>query len=217
MELQLPLLAIFAYFLGSIPVGKIISNRIAGLDITGIGSRNIGATNVSRVVGIKWGIVTLLLDMCKGLIPILILRSVSNDQAAIFFWTAIVAIASIAGHQFSVFMNFKGGKGVATALGVYIAVSPVAVLVALGIFISVVLLSNFISLGSITAALCLPIVIYLLGKPCPLVIASIAIAAMILARHHSNIDRLLKGKEAKWRNGRSQERNSSNLSSSSSE
>jgi len=155
------------------------------------GSRNIGATNIFRTTGKILGGLTLLGDCLKGLIPVLLALWLMKSD----IWIGLIAISAFAGHLFPVFLKFKGGKGVATALGVYLGIAPLAVLIDAGIFFGVVLKWRFISLGSLTAAALMPILIAVLTKSKPYVIASLIIAGLIYYRHHENIRRLLAGSE----------------------
>ena len=185
-----------AYVAGSVPFGQIISRRTAGIDITQKGSGNIGATNVAREIGISWGILTLLLDLAKGFIPVILGKS-------IFSWgpseSAIIGLAAFLGHQFSLFQQFKGGKGVATALGVFLAVSPGGCLISLCFFILTVVITDFVSLGSIVSAALMPAILLLLDKPGGLCLTALIIALLITVKHRENIQRLMRGEESKWR------------------
>ena len=194
-----------AYFLGAIPFGKIIAGIVAHIDITKRGSRNIGATNVARELGLKWGLLTLALDVLKGLVPVLVFSICSNKSD---IWgqiaLAMITLCPLLGHQFSVFMGFKGGKGVATALGVYLAISPISCLMGLLVFVLVVLKWDYISLGSMVSAGSIPIFLTLFHQPKPVVLASVILAILIYLRHVENIERLAKGDERKWRQRKSE-------------
>jgi acyl phosphate:glycerol-3-phosphate acyltransferase len=210
--------ALGAYILGAVPFGKIIARMAAQIDITKKGSKNIGATNVARELGLKWGLLTLALDVLKGLVPTLVFsacffRGDISSQMAL----AVVSLCPLLGHQFSIFMGFRGGKGVATALGVYLALSPIACALGLFVFLLTVLKWDFISLGSMVSAGSVPIFLTLLHQPKPVVFASVIMAALIYFRHGENVLRLVRGEERKWNRRKSQVRNSTNRSSSSSE
>ncbi len=185
-----------AYLMGSIPFGRIISKLVARTDITRRGSRNIGATNVAREIGVKWGVLTLLLDVTKGLLPALIFKIVYPES---HLGLSLVGLSSLLGHQFTPFLGFRGGKGVATALGFFMAVSPAATLLALGIFLLAVYLWDFISLGSILAAFSVPVFLALLAKPGIAVVVSLVTAMLICLKHRDNLHRLASGTERKWR------------------
>jgi glycerol-3-phosphate acyltransferase PlsY len=212
------LFAVFSFLLGAVPFGRLIGRAVARIDITQRGSRNIGATNVARELGIKWGLLTLLLDTLKGFLPVILCSYyLPRSGAGRELWLSIVGLSALGGHQFSPFLGFQGGKGVATALGVFLALSPVACLLALPLFLFAVYRWDFISLASMVSVSALPIILALLGRPAPVVIAAVAAAGLICYRHRENIDRLLKGEERRWRKGKAQPNRSRSLSNSSSE
>ena len=218
MIYQCIMFIVTAYLLGSIPFGKLIAKRVAHINITQRGSGNIGATNVARELGITWGLVTLLLDMLKGFLPVFLYAHYIL-QAGIEFETCLSAIglAALLGHQFSIFMRFRGGKGVATAIGIYLVISPLACLIAVIVFILTVYKWDFVSLGSMLAAIVMPGLLALFGKSQPLVTTSIIVAALICFKHKGNIKRLVKGEERKWRGEKNQPNRSRSRSNSSSE
>ena len=183
-----------AYLLGSIPSGLLLG-KAYGIDVRKEGSGNIGATNLYRTVGRKVGVLTLICDCLKGFIPVLLLKlsSLPVDHAA---W---VGLAAFCGHVFSVFLRFKGGKGVATALGVFLALSPWAVVIALGVFLGLVLKWRYISLGSIVAASVMPPAVLFLGGGWELVVVTSLIAVIVIVKHHENIRRLVGGTENKFK------------------
>lgn len=192
--------SVAAYLLGAVPFGKLLAKLVARIDITQRGSRNIGATNVARELGLGWGLVTLALDVLKGLLPVLLFYRVSytgdlTSQIAL----AVVSLSPLLGHQFSIFMGFKGGKGVATALGVYLALSPFSCLLGLVVFLLVVIRWDYVSLGSMIASGAVPIFLTLFHQPKPVVFASVFMAALIYVRHRENISRLARGEETKWK------------------
>jgi len=196
--------ALGAYLLGAVPFGKIIAGMVAQIDITQRGSKNIGATNVARELGFKWGLLTLALDVLKGLVPILVFSACSfkgdiSSQMAL----AVVSLCPLLGHQFSIFMGFRGGKGVATALGIYMALSPIACVLGLLVFLLVVLKWDFISLGSMVSAGSIPIFLTLFHQPKPVVFASLVMAVLIYFRHGENVLRLVRGEERKWKQRKS--------------
>ncbi len=192
---------VFAYLFGSVPFGKIISRVTHGLNITKVGSGNIGATNVSRIIGLKWGLLTLLGDSFKGFAPVAAAGFLYNGYFQTGTLAAAAGLAAVVGHQFPVFLGFSGGKGVATALGVFLALCPVCVVPAALVFISVVYLVDYVSVGSMAAALCMPVFVTLSGALPVQILLSFVIAAMIIAAHHGNIARLLAGTENKWSTG----------------
>lgn len=189
-------LALFAYLLGSIPTGLILTRLFSGTDPRKEGSRNIGATNIFRTAGKGLGILTLAGDAFKGALPIW----VALHWGVSPFWLSVSGLAPVVGHIFSVFLRFRGGKGVATALGVYLVVSPLAVLIAFFLFVVIVWKWRYVSLGSITCALAMPLLVVLNEKASlNLLVMSLVIAGLIVLRHRSNIARLLSGTENKWK------------------
>ena len=190
-----PLSAVIAYLLGSIPFGYLIVRGKKGIDVRTTGSGSTGATNVMRTLGAAGFVVTFLLDLLKGFAAVHIAVRLTSADA---FWTAAAAVGAIVGHCFPVWLKFRGGKGVATALGVYIALAPREAGIALVIFAALVAVFRYVSLGSVTAAGVFPVLLYALDRPpLAIVIGAAASAAIIIARHHSNIARLLNGTESK--------------------
>ncbi|HET8923278.1 MAG TPA: glycerol-3-phosphate 1-O-acyltransferase PlsY [Candidatus Acidoferrum sp.] len=188
-----------AYLLGSIPFGLLLAKLFGGPDVRKKGSRNIGATNVARVVGPLAGILTLILDAAKGAAAVLLAERLSNSSAT---WMMIAGMAALLGHCYPVWLKFKGGKGVATAAGIFIALCPLAFLGAILLFIVVVAFWRYVSLGSIAAAAAIPLLMYFLWAPGhapPLVVTfgSLAIALLVVYKHDSNIQRLVEGVEPK--------------------
>ena len=218
MIYQCIMFIVTAYLLGSIPFGKLIAKRVAHINITQRGSGNIGATNVARELGITWGLVTLLLDMLKGFLPVFLYAHYILQVGFEFeVCLSAIGLAALLGHQFSIFMRFRGGKGVATAIGIYLVISPLACLIAVIVFILSVYKWDFVSLGSMLAAIVMPGLLALFGKSQPLVTTSIIVAALICFKHKGNIKRLVKGKERKWRGEKNQPNRSRSRSNSSSE
>jgi glycerol-3-phosphate acyltransferase PlsY len=195
--------ALFGYLLGSIPTGLLLTRLFSGVDPRKAGSKNIGATNVFRTSGKTLGILTLIGDVLKGLVPVWIaLHWCTGEEWGLTadYWIALAGLSPFLGHVFPIFLGFKGGKGVATAVGVYFPISPVAVLVEVFIFAGIVWKWRYISLGSITCAVTIPILLaYLRSDSQAYFIMSVIIAALILYRHQSNISRLLQGTENKWK------------------
>ena len=188
---------ILTYFAGAIPFGLIISRKTARIDITSKGSGNIGATNVAREIGIKWGLLTLLLDLLKGFVPVYIASNYFTDVEGFFLITTSLAV--LLGHRFSPFLKFKGGKGVSTAFGIFVALSPGSAMIALCVFLVTVFFSDYISLGSIIGACFMPIILSISQKPASLIITAFFTAVLILFTHTGNITRIIMGKERKWR------------------
>lgn len=186
---------IAAYLLGSIPTGLLLARFLGGVDIRTTGSGNIGATNVYRTMGRKIGVMTLIGDCLKGLVPLLLALRFGLPET----WIALVGLAAFLGHVFTIFLKFKGGKGVATALGVFLAISPLAVAGALLVFILLVWLSRFISLGSIGAAAVMPFLVWLSGASGDRIALTIVIALIVIVKHHENIRRLIDGTESSFK------------------
>jgi len=187
------ILVVVAYLLGSIPFGYLIVRRKEGADIRETGSGGTGATNVSRRAGKLAGVLTLLLDAAKGCIAVLIAKTVSGDDWVI----AAAAIAALVGHIFPVWLSFRGGKGVATGVGIFLVLAPVALLCAGVVFVAIVLLTRFVSLGSIIAAVLIPVLVWVQSDSQPLLTAAIVGAALIVFAHRSNIQRLVSGTESR--------------------
>jgi glycerol-3-phosphate acyltransferase PlsY len=188
-----------AYLLASIPFGLVVGRRIGGVDITKVGSGNIGAANVAREVGLAWGIVTLLADALKGFIPVAAVVSLLGSSPEVEgVLKGLVGLAALLGHQFPVYNRFKGGKGVATCLGVFLAISPISCVFSGTIFLIVVALWRYISLGSMAAALSMPGWLSIGGHSDFLIITSMAMSLLIVFRHRDNIQRLVKGNERRW-------------------
>jgi acyl phosphate:glycerol-3-phosphate acyltransferase len=184
------LVVLVAYGLGSIPFALIMSRR-SGVDLRRAGSGNLGAANVMRVSGVAVGVLVAALDMTKGAASAWIAEAISPNRAA----PAVAGLAAIIGHIYPVWLRFRGGKGVATACGAFLVVTPLAVPPALAIFALVVWITKYISLGSLVATLALPPMAYALGSPAPAVIGAAASAAIIVFRHRSNLVRLHAGTE----------------------
>ena len=196
-------IALFGYLLGSVPTGLLLTKLFSKVDPRKIGSKNIGATNIFRTVGRSLGILTLIGDVLEGVIPTVIaMYWVPANQWGLSrdVWIALAGLSPFLGHVFSIFLGFKGGKGVATALGFYLPISTVPVLIELLIFAGIVWKWRFISLGSIICATTIPILIaFFRDESQAYFIVSVMIAALILYRHQSNISRLLQGTENKWK------------------
>ena len=197
------LLMAFSYILGSVPNALWIGKVFKGIDVREHGSKNTGSTNAARVLGAILGILTLILDISKGLVPTLLavllkvdffenLTKISNLDYV------LVGICAILGHVFSIFMNFKGGKAVATTLGVFLVLVPKAILFAAIVFFVVFAIFRYVSLSSIFAAISLPIFTYFLYQQIVYIILGILIAILIVVKHKSNIERLRNGTESKF-------------------
>jgi len=187
---------IIAYLIGAIPTGVLLT-RTAGIgDIRQAGSGNIGATNVYRVGGRRLGLLTLIGDALKGALPVLYAITLAHFTPG---QTALIAAAAFLGHCYPIYLGFKGGKGVATALGIYLILSPPAVLCALLAFAFILWKWRYVSLASISAAAVMPFLVLLFEVSVPLFAASLFISSMVVFRHRENIERLREGTENKFR------------------
>jgi glycerol-3-phosphate acyltransferase PlsY len=195
-------LVISAYLLGSIPTGYIVA-RAKGIDIRAVGSGNIGATNAFRVLGKPAGVFVLVVDALKGFCACTVLTSVLLDAFAVprtpydadMTERVVAGIVAVLGHNFTCWLRFKGGKGIATTAGVYLAVAPLSVGIALGLWIVVFLATRYVSLASIVAAIALPTAVWMTQTSIPLGLATTAIGAMAVWKHKGNIARLKAGTE----------------------
>ena len=196
--------AVLGYLLGSIPFGYLLMKIFRGTDIRETGSGNIGATNVARSSPVL-GLVTLLLDAAKGFLAVICASALATGITLPYLYSAmaLAAFCALLAHMFPVWLKFRGGKGVATGLGAFVAIVPKAVLVAICIFAALVAVFRYVSLGSIVAAAVLPALIYLFyiqaGTPMQSVLgAALAAALLIIAKHHQNISRLFAGTEHRF-------------------
>lgn len=193
-------LVVLGYFLGSIPFGYLLVRATGGGDIRFIGSGNIGATNVARTSGWSVGIATLLLDAAKGFLAVWLAGHFSGGSIRIMMFAGL---ASILGHVFPAWLGFKGGKGVATALGVFLAICWLATVAAVLLFILVALFYRYVSLGSVSAAAALPLLVYLLyapghAPPTAVSVSTLLAASVVIVKHRGNIERLLAGTEPRF-------------------
>ncbi len=179
-----------AYLMGSIPFGLIIAKVFCGIDPREQGSKNVGSTNVARLCGFKYGVLTLVFDALKGLLPTWYALHVLGFP----LWASLVALCALVGHLFSIFLDFKGGKAVATTVGVFIPLSFPALLVSALICVAVIWRSGYVSLGSLTLATCLPITLAMFGR-FELIPFALAVMLLIFVKHRGNIQRLMAGEE----------------------
>jgi glycerol-3-phosphate acyltransferase PlsY len=195
------------FFAGAIPFGSLVS-KLRGVDIKKVGSGNIGFSNVFRSVGKVEGIIVLVADIAKGLVPVLIFKQVYG-----FYFGLGAGIAAMLGHIFTPFLKFKGGKGVATGLGVFIGLAPVSALLAFLVWLAVAGISRYISLGSISAAIALPLFIYfsrfLIRDEFNIMleILTVLVCVLVIIMHRTNLKRLIQGKERKFTFTRSKKEN----------
>ena len=194
------LLVLASYLLGSIPTGLLIGKRM-GVDVRTVGSGNIGATNVARTIGKKVGVLVLLLDALKGALPLALFTALDADTRLTLdapldpYLMTAVGLAPIVGHCFPIWLRFRGGKGVATALGVFLVMDPPIIGIAVLAFALLYAVTRIVSVGSLTAALTVPVASFLLGRPAPIVALGAAGAVIVIVKHHQNIRRLLTRSE----------------------
>jgi len=183
-----------AYLIGAIPIGLTVG-LLLGTDVRGVGSGNIGATNVLRAFGAKIGIAVFVADVLKGVAGVALCRAFGMEG----WLLSMGALFTVLGHCFSVFIGFKGGKGVASSLGTILALSPLAGAIAFGAWLVVVLPTRIVSLASLIGAVALPVAFYVLNpQPPEAVVPLAAMALVLIGRHHENIERLLKGEENRF-------------------
>lgn len=189
-----------AYLVGSIPFGYLIG-RLRGVDVRTVGSKNIGATNVYRTVGKAWGVLAFVCDFVKGLLPtllaVLFVSSASSPIPHPSSFPVCVGLAAVVGHTLTVFMKFRGGKGVATGFGMMMALVPYPSLSAFAVFVVTVWLSHYISLGSMLAAVALAVLVWIFPATLTLRVIAALVAAFVIYKHKSNIQRLIAGCENK--------------------
>ncbi len=191
------LIFVLGFLFGGVPWAYIVARAVAGIDIRTVGSGNVGATNVARTLGLKWGTLVFVLDALKGFIPVFIVRLLIpyNIELAM-----VTAVAPVLGHMFSPFLGFKGGKGVATSVGAFAALTPLGILVGLVVWLAAVLLTGWVSLGSLLGSLAVFLWVLFFDPnrhSLPFVVLSGLVVLFIWIRHYGNIKRLLSGREPK--------------------
>jgi len=184
------------YLIAAVPTGIVLARVMGYEDVRDKGSGNIGATNVYRVAGKLAGVLTLAGDILKGFLPLLACKTWLAPTSA---QLGIACAMAIVGHCYPVYLKFRGGKGIATALGIFLVMSPIAVLGAAIVFGITVATTRFISLGSVLAAMSAPLLVLMLNQPQPIFLATLFIAALIVWRHRSNIKRLMDGSEDRFK------------------
>ena len=208
VSLSLLWLPLAGYLLGSIPFGILLTRLFGGGDIRAAGSGNIGATNVTRVAGPVPGVLTLILDALKGAAAVLLVAHFSNNSAT---WMTASGFAALVGHCFPVWLKFRGGKGVATAAGMFLALCWPAAVCAIFVFVIVVFSFRYVSLGSIAAAAAMPLLIYMLwvphfsphlAPPPSVTMGAFAAAMLVVYKHDGNIQRLVEGREPRFSFGK---------------
>lgn len=191
MPVTRTLLLLAAYLIGSIPFAYLLTRRLRGIDVRRVGSGNVGAANVFRTTGVSIGLTVMALDMAKGLGVVLIARRFDPSPISV----STVGLAAIVGHVFPVWIGFRGGKGVATACGVFAVLAPIATAAASLLFLGTLWLTRYVSLGSLVASAALGPVAYFTKAPVPTVVCAVLAAALIVGRHLGNLSRLHSGTE----------------------
>ena len=192
-----PLLLLLAYFIGAIPFGFLFVKLKTGRDVRSLGSGNIGATNVLRTSGWTIAVSTLLLDIAKGYLAVWLMGRFGSSGPA---WLSAAAIAVMAGHAYSVFLGFRGGKAVASFIGAFLYLTPIPLLATLVVFVIVVAFTKHISLGSVLAAGTFPLAVWLILHPAlPVILAALLAGAFIVYRHRANLERVRAGNEHVFR------------------
>ncbi|MDD5687573.1 MAG: glycerol-3-phosphate 1-O-acyltransferase PlsY [Elusimicrobia bacterium] len=187
------LILLLSFLFGSIPTAYLISKIFYGIDIRNYGSGNPGATNVYRTLGKKPGIITFVIDVLKGFFPVFISKKLFSDNLLII--PVISGFLAVLGHIWTPFLRFKGGKGVATGCGIFLGLAPLSAVLAVIVFVVVLIITKYVALGSISAAISLPIFLYVLKESLILVLIAILLAFIIVWRHKSNIRKILGGVE----------------------
>jgi len=187
-------LVVAGYLIGTIPFALLVARWVAGTDVRNAGSGNPGAANVFRTTGRSTGLTVMALDISKGCAAVVVAGSLGADEAT----RAATGVAAVIGHIYPVWLRFRGGKGVATACGVFSVLTPLATALAVLVFVIVVWATRYVSLGSMIASLTLPSMAYLADAPGPFVVSAAAVAALILVRHRSNVSRLRAGTEMRF-------------------
>ena len=193
VSVEVVLLIVGGYLAGSVPTGVILAKLFTTKDIRQEGSGNIGATNVYRVLGARLGVLTLVGDVLKGAIPVLLARTLLGDD----LWIAAVALSTFLGHLYPLFLKFRGGKGVATALGIFMVIAPLVVACAAGVFVLVAVIWRYVSLASLAASALMPLFLGIAGYSSVYVGLGLIVGCLIFYRHGDNIKRLREGVEKK--------------------
>jgi len=191
-----------SYLLGAIPTALLAGRWTRGIDLRRHGSGNLGATNAFRVLGWKIALPVLLFDIFKGWLPVFVFPRLDGAVAG---WALAYGAAAIVGHVLSVYVGFKGGKGVATSAGVFLGLAPLALLAGLAVWLTIVFSTRYVSLGSIMAALVIPTVVFVTLGPGPVFGLSLGLAVFVIYAHRDNVRRLIRGKESRFGGGRPRE------------
>ncbi len=196
--LTIALSIIIGYIFGSIPSGLVLVKMVCGIDIREYGSKNIGTTNVFRTVGGRMASIVLVADVVKGILAVLLVRYLFDSNLHLELFTAIAALL---GHNYSMFLGFKGGRGVATGLGLILLFMPDVCIFSFTVWLVIVFVTRYVSLGSIVGAFITPIVAYYRGYPLELVLFAMAACVFVIVRHYENMKRLIAGTESKIKQG----------------
>lgn len=189
---------VIGYIFGSIPSGLVLVKMACGIDIREYGSKNIGTTNVFRTVGARMASIVLVADVFKGVLAVLLVRYLLESNLQLELLTAIAALL---GHNYSIFLGFKGGRGVATGLGLILLFMPDVCIFSFTVWLVLVFVTRYVSLGSIVGAFITPIVAYMRGYPAELVLFALAACVFVIVRHYENMKRLIAGTETKIKKG----------------
>lgn len=189
---------VIGYIFGSIPSGLVLVKMACGIDIREYGSKNIGTTNVFRTVGARMASIVLVSDVFKGVLAVLLVRYLLESNLQLELLTAIAALL---GHNYSIFLGFKGGRGVATGLGLILLFMPDVCIFSFTVWLVLVFVTRYVSLGSIVGAFITPIVAYMRGYPAELVLFALAACVFVIVRHYENMKRLIAGTETKIKKG----------------
>lgn len=192
--MEIILIIIISYLIGSIPTAYLAGRIFAKVDIRIVGSGNVGATNVYRVVGKAAGIAVLIIDILKGFLPVYVVGLLGFDT----IYKIVAGLGTVSGHMWTIFLKFKGGKGVATGIGVFLAITPIFILSALVLSIPIVGLSKYVSLGSITGAIFFSLLVLFFEKEMIIKVVGLAVSVLVVIRHLPNIKRLIAGQEHKF-------------------
>ena len=196
--LTIALSIIIGYIFGSIPSGLVLVKMVCGIDIREYGSKNIGTTNVFRTVGGRMASIVLVSDVVKGILAVLLVRYLFDSNLHLELFTAIAALL---GHNYSMFLDSKGGRGVATGLGLILLFMPDVCIFSFTVWLVIVFVTRYVSLGSIVGAFITPIVAYYRGYPLELVLFAMAACVFVIVRHYENMKRLIAGTESKIKQG----------------
>lgn len=188
------LIVVLSYFVGSLPTALLVVRFFTGQDVRKLGSGNVGGTNALRAAGLKIGVSVTIIDCCKGALPVLLMRW--YDPAS--KWQALAMLAAVLGHCFPIWLRFRGGKGVATGLGAFLVLAPMASLAALALWILILVIGRYVSVASMLASAVFPLLLYFIsGPPMSVLWAVTVVAAVIVLRHQENMKKLMRGEESR--------------------